>query len=97
MAVGMQQDPVLSAIRTTMRPPHQVMAMPARQLGDALVADHTPSVLLLPQAKEIPATLEVVSPVLPMGVRETRFSMAYCHPYMNPMTEPDDMEGHHEG
>ena len=40
---------------------------------------------------------EPIEAVLPMGVRETRFSMAYCHPYMNPMTEPDDMEGHHEG
>ena len=40
---------------------------------------------------------DLINAVLPMGVRETRFSMAYCHPYMNPMTEPDDMEGHHEG
>jgi hypothetical protein len=24
--------------------------------------------------------------VLPTSVRETRFSMAYSHPYMNPMT-----------
>ena len=37
------------------------MAMPARQLGDALVADPAKTVLFLPQAKQVPPTPQIVS------------------------------------
>jgi hypothetical protein len=41
--------------------PHHMMAMPAAQLGHALVADRTQAVLLLPQAKQLPSTLQIAS------------------------------------
>src|SRR5262245_9836564 len=44
-----------------MRTPHQMMAVPARQVGDALMADPTKTVLLLPQMKQIPSTLQIAS------------------------------------
>ena len=61
MAGGMEQDPILRPVRTTMRPPHEVMALPAGQLGETLVADHAEAVLFLPQAKDLPSSLQMLS------------------------------------
>src|ERR1700741_3610973 len=44
-----------------MRTPHQVMAVPACHLGETLMAARTQAVLLLPQAQQLPATLEIAS------------------------------------
>ena len=44
-----------------MRPPHEVMALPAGQLGETLVADGAEAVLLLPQAKDLPLSLQLLS------------------------------------
>jgi hypothetical protein len=41
--------------------PHNMMAMPTAQLGHALVADRTQAVLLLPQAQQLPSTLQIAS------------------------------------
>ena len=50
MAIGMEQDPVVRPVCTAVCPPHQMMAMPACQLGDTLLADGTQALLVLPEA-----------------------------------------------
>ena len=48
VAVRMEQYAVLCPVRTTVCTPHEMMAMPAGQLRDTLMADRTEAVLLLP-------------------------------------------------
>ena len=51
MAIGMEQDPVVRPVCTAVGPPHDMMAMPACQLCDPLLADGTPPLLFLPEAQ----------------------------------------------
>ena len=57
----MKQHTVLGPVRTAMGTPHEMMAMPASQFRDALVADCTKAVWLLPQTKQMPPPLQGVS------------------------------------
>ena len=47
MAIGMEQDPLVHPVCTAVCPPHDMMAMPACQLGDTLLADGTQALLFL--------------------------------------------------
>src|SRR5215813_2095353 len=60
MTVWMKQHTVFHTVRTAMRAPHQVMAMPSSQLRDALLTDRTEAVLLLPQANQVSPSPQVV-------------------------------------
>ena len=60
MAVWMEQYAVFGMVRAAVCAPYQMMAMPASQLREALLADRTAAVLLLPQTKQIPSALQIV-------------------------------------
>jgi hypothetical protein len=47
----MEQDPVVRLVCTAVCPPHDMMVMPACQLGDPLLADGTQALLFLPEAQ----------------------------------------------
>ena len=61
VTVWMKQHTVLGPVRAAMGTPHEMMAMPAGQFRDALVADRTKAILPLPQTKQMPPPLQVVS------------------------------------
>jgi hypothetical protein len=61
VTVWMKQHTVLGPVCAAMGTPHEMMAMPACQFRDALVADRTKAVLLLPQPQQMPLPLQVVS------------------------------------
>jgi hypothetical protein len=48
VAVRMAQHTVLGAVRAAMGTPHELLAVPAGPLREALVPDHTEAVWLLP-------------------------------------------------
>lgn len=47
----MEKNTVFGVVRAAIGSPNDVMVMPARQLGDFLVADRTQAVLFFPEAK----------------------------------------------
>jgi hypothetical protein len=51
MAIGMEQDPVVRPVCTAVCPPYDMMAMPACQLCDTLLADGTQALLFLPEVQ----------------------------------------------
>ena len=57
----MEQYAVFSVVRAAVCAPHYMMAVPAGQLCEALLADRTAAVLLLPQTKQIPSAMQIVS------------------------------------
>src|SRR5688572_27423529 len=57
MAIGVQQDTVLCAIRSTTSSPNDMMAVPPRQFGEFLVADRADPALCLPEVQQLPPPL----------------------------------------
>ncbi len=56
----MKQYPVFRGIAAAVGSLHEVMAMPARELGDLLSADRAESILLPPKVQQLFSALEVV-------------------------------------
>jgi hypothetical protein len=62
LAVWMEPYAVFSMVRAAVCAPHEMLAMPAGQLREALMADRTAAVLLLPPTKQRPSAMQIVRP-----------------------------------
>src|SRR4051812_13485094 len=59
MARGMEQAPVVRPVCTAVCPPHAMMAMPAGQLCETLLADGTQARRFLPEAQSLASPLQL--------------------------------------
>jgi hypothetical protein len=95
VAVGMQQDTVVRAIRAPLHAPDDVMVVPSCESGARLVAHRTETVLVCPQRQQVPATFAGVCHLhaeaffdvhCPLGGRRGGCALNFDMPLNGPVT-----------
>src|SRR5215210_6073127 len=73
VAIRVEEHAIFCSVRPTVRPPDDMGVMPARQLGNRLVAGWTDTALRFPKGEELSPPLEVVYHVHAKAVFKVEF------------------------
>src|SRR5262245_41623340 len=73
VTIGMQQDPVLTGLRSPFGSPDEVVALPPGLLGDLLLALWTATVLFEPEGQQRPSALQVLDHLQVQSLLEILF------------------------